>query len=89
MASLALALGLSDVVQNHEGGVQIDSLFIDEGFGTLDDSVLDKAIDVLKQLAEGNRLVGIISHVSKLESNIPDRICVRSSEKGSRISLLH
>ena len=89
MASLALALGLSDVVQNHEGGVQIDSLFIDEGFGTLDDGVLDKAIDVLKQLAEGNRLVGIISHVSKLESSIPDRICVRSSEKGSRISLLH
>ncbi len=89
LASLALALGLSDVVQNHEGGVQIDSLFIDEGFGTLDDDVLDKAMDVLKQLTEGNRLVGIISHVARLESSIPDQICVKASEKGSKVEIRH
>ncbi len=89
LASLALALGLSDVVQNHEGGVQIDSLFIDEGFGTLDDGVLDKAMEVLKQLTEGQRLVGIISHVAKLEASIPDQICVRGGESGSRITIRH
>ena len=85
--SLALALGLSDVVQNHAGGKQMDALFIDEGFGTLSDDVLDKALEVLNQLSEGKRLVGIISHVDKLDESIPQKIRVRSGEKGSSLSL--
>ena len=85
--SLALALGLSDVVQNHAGGKQMEALFIDEGFGTLSEDVLDKAMDVLKQLAEGKRLVGIISHVDKLDESIQQKIKVKSSEKGSLVSL--
>ena len=85
--SLALALGLSDVVQSHAGGRQMDALFIDEGFGTLSDDVLDKALDVLNQLTEGKRLVGIISHVDKLSESIPQKIRVRSGEKGSTLSL--
>lgn len=83
--SLSLALGLSDVVQSHAGGRQLDALFIDEGFGTLSDSYLDKALEVLNQLTEGNRLVGIISHVDKLDESIPQKIRVYVTENGSRI----
>ena len=85
--SLALALGLSDVVQNHAGGKAMDALFIDEGFGTLSDDVLDKALDVLNQLTEGKRLVGIISHVDKLDESIPQKVRVRRGERGSTLSL--
>ena len=65
----------------------MDALFIDEGFGTLSDDVLDKALEVLNQLSEGKRLVGIISHVDKLDESIPQKIRVRSGEKGSSLSL--
>jgi DNA repair exonuclease SbcCD ATPase subunit len=85
--SLSLALGLSDVVQNHAGGKKLDTLFIDEGFGSLSDDVLDKALDVLNQLTEGNRLVGIISHVDKLVESIPQKIRVKNTDKGSTLSL--
>lgn len=85
--SLALALGLSDVVQNHAGGKRMDTLFIDEGFGTLSDDVLDKALNVLNQLTEGDRLVGIISHVDKLDESIAQKIRVRHTERGSTLSL--
>lgn len=81
--SLALALGLSDVVQNHAGGRSLDALFIDEGFGSLDDGTLETALEVLDQLTEGNRLVGIISHVGKLEESIPQKIRVKNSGQGS------
>ena len=84
-ASLALALGLSDVVQMHAGGKKLDALFIDEGFGTLSPDVLDKALEVLGQLSEGNRLVGIISHVDKLGESIPQKLRVTCDEKGSHI----
>ena len=87
MVSLSLALGLSDVVQNHAGGQKLDTLFIDEGFGTLDDGKLDNVISVLQQLTEGNRLVGIISHVDKLEESIPQKLRVTSTEHGSTLSL--
>ena len=87
MVSLALALGLSDVVQSHAGGKKLDTLFIDEGFGTLDDGKLDNVIQVLQQLTEGNRLVGIISHVDKLEESIPQKLRVSGGEKGSTVSL--
>lgn len=82
-ASLALALGLSDVVQMHSGEKKLDALFIDEGFGTLSPDVLDKALDVLDQLSAGDRLVGIISHVDKLDESIPQKIRVTCDEKGS------
>lgn len=85
--SLALALGLSDVVQNHAGGRQLDALFIDEGFGSLSYDVLDKALDVLGQLTEGNRLVGIISHVDRLDESIPQKIRVQTGERGSTLKL--
>ena len=84
-ASLALALGLSDVVQMHSGERKLDALFIDEGFGTLSPDVLDKALDVLNQLSAGDRLVGIISHVDKLDESIPQKIRVTSDEKGSHV----
>lgn len=86
--SMSLALGLSDVVQNHAGGRPIDAMFIDEGFGSLDDHVLDKAISVLDELAGGSRQVGIISHVAKLEECIPQKICVRGSSRGSSIQIV-
>lgn len=86
--SLALALGLSDVVQNHAGGRQLDTLFIDEGFGSLDSDVLDRAMTVLNQLTEGNRLVGIISHVARLEESIPQQIRVKNGEKGSSLEIV-
>ena len=86
--SLALALGLSDVVQNHAGGRQLDALFIDEGFGTLSEGYLDMALDVLNQLTEGNRLVGIISHVDRLDESIPQKLRVTSGEGGSRVELV-
>ena len=89
IVSLALALGLSDVVQSHTGGQSLDALFIDEGFGTLDDDVLDKAIAVLSGLSDdNNHLVGIISHVSRLEESIPQRLVVRNSVRGSSLQIV-
>ena len=85
--SLALALGLADVVQNRAGGRNLDALFIDEGFGSLSGGVLDKALEVLGQLSEGKRLVGIISHVEQLEECIPQKIRVESGEKGSSLRI--
>ena len=87
MVALSLALGLSDVVQNHAGGQRLDTLFIDEGFGTLDDGKLDNVITVLNQLTEGNRLVGIISHVDKLEESIPQKVRVTSTDRGSTLTI--
>ncbi len=83
--SLALALGLSDVVQNHAGGRRLETLFVDEGFGTLSDDVLDLALSVLKSLSEGNRMVGLISHVDKLNESIPQKIHVKNGKKGSTV----
>lgn len=86
-ASLALALGLSDVVQQHAGGVQLETMFIDEGFGSLDSQSLEKALEVLRQLAGDSRQVGIISHVEKLEECIPQKILVRGGRNGSTIEM--
>ncbi len=82
MASLALALGLSDEVQNTAGGVRLDALFIDEGFGTLDDASLEQSLRVLAGLTEGDRLVGIISHVAALKERIDRQIIVRKAPSG-------
>ena len=83
--SMALALGLWDVATARAGGLQMDVMYIDEGFGSLDDSVLDRAISVLDALAGGNRQIGIISHVHKLEESIPRKLVVEGTETGSRI----
>ena len=81
-ASLSLALGLSDVVQAAAGGIRLDTMFVDEGFGSLDSGSLDQAIDALISLAEGNRLVGIISHVSELKERIDRQIIVTKNRTG-------
>lgn len=87
-ASLSLALGLSDVIQSYAGGVEIDALFIDEGFGALDAESLEQAIQTLVGLAAGNRLVGIISHVSELKERIDRQIVIKKSNSGSSIYLI-
>ena len=87
MASISLALALTDVVQNRNGGIQLDSLFIDEGFGTLDNETLDKALGVLNELQE-TKMVGIISHVDALQSTIPSIIKVEKTQNGSHIKIL-
>lgn len=81
-ASLSLALGLSDEIQKSAGGIQIDTMFVDEGFGSLDEESLNQAIGVLNGLTEGNRLVGIISHVAELKGRISRQIIVTKNVTG-------
>ena len=88
LASLALALGLSDVVQAQSGAIRMDAMFIDEGFGTLDDNALRNSLQVLADLADGKRLIGIISHVRDLEERIEKQIVVSKTLNGSKIDLL-
>jgi exonuclease SbcC len=83
MASLALALGLSDVVQAYSGGIRLDAIFVDEGFGTLDSEALDLAVRVLKDLQQSGRMVGIISHVAELKEWMEARLEIRASSTGS------
>ena len=83
MAALSLALGLAEVVQAHAGGIRLDTVFVDEGFGSLDDESLDLAISSLMSLNEGGRLVGIISHVSELRERIDARLEVSAGKSGS------
>jgi exonuclease SbcC len=88
MASLALALGLSDVVQERSGGIQLDTLFIDEGFGSLDQESLQLAINTLVDLQATGRTIGIISHVSELKEQMAQRIDVTGSRNGSTIRVI-
>ena len=88
-ASLALALGLSDEIQSEAGGIQLDAMFIDEGFGSLDEETLDQAVKALLNLADGNRLVGIISHVAELKERIEKQIIVtKQKSDGSTVKLI-
>lgn len=82
LASLALALGLSEEIQSSAGGICLDTMFVDEGFGSLDDETLNLALNSIQGLAEGNRLVGIISHVGELRNRIDKQIIVRKSRSG-------
>ena len=85
LASLAMALGMADIVQNSIGGIRLDTMFIDEGFGSLDDAAREQAIRVLNDLAGEERLVGLISHVNELKEQIDKKLIVKRTEKGSKI----
>lgn len=82
LASLSLALGLSDEVQSFSGGIVLDTMFVDEGFGSLDETALGQAIEALQTLTQGNRLVGIISHVSELQERIEHKLIVQKERSG-------
>jgi exonuclease SbcC len=87
LASLALALGLADVVAGETGGAMLDTLFVDEGFGTLDADTLDLVMDTLDELRAGGRVVGLVSHVEELRQRIPMRLRVRKARTGSTVEL--
>ena len=87
MTSLSLALGLSDVVQHSAGGIRLDSMFIDEGFGSLDNDVLELAIRTLSEMAGANRIIGIVSHVSELRERIDKQVQVEKTAGGSVVRL--
>ena len=86
MASLSLALGLSDEIQAFAGGIRLDAMFVDEGFGSLDEEALDLAVRALGGLAEGRRLVGIISHVQELKGRIDRQIVVTKDGRGGSLA---
>ena len=87
-ASLSLALGLSDEIQSSAGGVKLDTMFVDEGFGSLDGDTLEQAMNALTGLGKGNRLVGIISHVAELKSRIDKQIIVTKDPSGGSKALI-
>lgn len=86
--SLSLALGLSDVVRSHSGGFTLDTMFIDEGFGSLDEQSLDQAMGVLYELSGDSRQIGIISHVGKLSESITQKIYVKRTHRGSSVQIM-
>src|SRR5271165_5083532 len=87
LASLALALGLADVVTAEAGGTRIEALFVDEGFGSLDEDTLEEVMTVLDGLREGGRMVGIVSHVAELRQRIPAQVRVRKGQGGSNLTV--
>ena len=88
LASLALALGLANVVTAEAGGTRIEALFVDEGFGSLDEDTLEEVMSVLDGLREGGRMVGIVSHVAELRQRIPAQVRVRKGQGGSHLTVL-
>ena len=87
LASLALALGLADVVTAEAGGTRIEALFVDEGFGSLDEDTLEDVMTVLDGLREGGRMVGIVSHVAELRQRIPAQVRVHKGQAGSHLTV--
>ena len=85
LASLALALGLAEVVQSNNGGIELDTLFIDEGFGTLDSETLDTVMNTIESLRENGRTIGLISHVEEMKNRIPTQIVVEKGQRGSSV----
>ena len=88
MAALSLALGFSDIIQSHSGGIEIETMFVDEGFGSLDTEALEQSIVTLTNLTLGNRMVGIISHVDELKERIDKQIIVKKDIRGSYVDKL-
>lgn len=86
-ASLSLALGLSDIITSNAGGISVDTMFIDEGFGTLDDDSISDTMSMLNTISSGNKLVGIISHHKELMDCIPKQIQVKKGDKGSKLEV--
>ena len=85
MAALSLALGMADQIQQSSAAINLDMMFIDEGFGSLDEHSRNQAVRVLQEMAEGSRLIGIISHVSELKQEIEDQLLVNKDENGSHV----
>jgi exonuclease SbcC len=88
LASLALALGLADIVQSYAGGIHLDTIFVDEGFGSLDPEAMELALRALIDLQAAGRLVGIISHVSEMKERISARLEVKVTDKGSEAAFV-
>ena len=86
MAALSLALGMGDQIKSKKGSINLDMMFIDEGFGSLDEHSRNQAVRVLQEMAEGSRLIGIISHVNELKEQIDHKLVVKKNEKGSSVS---
>jgi exonuclease SbcC len=87
VVSLALALGLADVITQEAGGADLDTLFVDEGFGSLDADTLDDVMDTLDSLRDGGRVVGVVSHVAEMRDRIPTRLTVTKSRRGSAVAV--
>ena len=87
MASLSLALGLADVVQQEAGGVDIETLFVDEGFGSLDEQSLEQVMDALEGLRDGGRVVGLVSHVAEMKQRITTQLQVVKGRNGSTLRI--
>jgi exonuclease SbcC len=87
VVSLSLALGLADVVTYEAGGTEVETLFVDEGFGSLDADTLDDVMDRLDGLRAGGRIVGVVSHVTEMRSRIPTQVHVTKGRSGSTVSL--
>ena len=85
MAALSLALGMADQIQESSAAINLEMMFIDEGFGSLDDHSRDQAVRVLKEMAGGSKLIGIISHVTELKQEIEDQLQVWKDEEGSHL----
>ena len=85
LVSLALALGLADTVSHEAGGIQLETLFIDEGFGALDATTLDAVMDTLDSLRDGGRVVGLVSHVIELRDRVPAQLEVHKARRGSTL----
>ena len=85
MAALSLALGMADQIRANAAGINLDIMFIDEGFGSLDDRARDQAVRVLQEMAGGSRMIGIISHVTELQQEMEDQLLVTRDEEGSHV----
>lgn len=87
-AALSLALGLADIIQQNSGGIEVDTLFIDEGFGSLDSESLEQALKALMQLTGNNKLIGLISHVNELKERIDEQIVIERDQRGSKLKVV-
>ena len=86
MAALSLALGLADLIEQTQSSIHLDVMFIDEGFGSLDEQSRGQAVRVLKEMAGGNKMIGLISHVSELNQEMDDQLLVTKTESGSHVT---